>query len=103
MPDDIFRIDLPLMNASPSKTTGAEETAAQILDRATLPLAYHWKATADRAAMIADFLGVKSINDPLFAAMEDAVEERFHEMIVADNRRLGGEPALFSGVRHFVG
>jgi hypothetical protein len=92
------------MNASPTEnTTGAGETAAQILDRATLPLAYHWKATADKAAMIADFLGVKSINDPLFAAMEDAVEARFHEMIVADNRRLGGEPALFSGVRHFVG
>jgi hypothetical protein len=65
---------------------GAETSVAQILDRATLSLAYHWKATADKAAMIADFLGVKSINDPLFVAMEDAVEARFHELVVADNR-----------------
>jgi hypothetical protein len=68
-------------------TTGAGETAAQILDRATLPLAYHWKATADKAAMIVEFLGVQSIHSPLFVAMEDAIEARFDELITADNNK----------------
>jgi hypothetical protein len=67
-------------------TTGAGAIAAQILERAKLSDAYHWKASNDKAAMMVEFLGVKSIHDPLFVAMEDAVEARFHELIVADNR-----------------
>ena len=86
------------MSTQTTQTTGAGAIAAQILDRATLSDAYHWKLTADKAAMIVEFLRVKSIHDPLFVAMEDAVEARFHELVVADNR-----PAIFSGVRHFVG
>jgi hypothetical protein len=73
------------MDNTTHTTTGAGETAAQILDRATLSDAYHWKMTADKAAMIVEFLGVKSIHDPLFVAMEDAIEARFHELVVADN------------------
>jgi len=87
-----------LMSTNTTNTMGAGAIAAQILDKATLSDAYHWKLTADKAAMIVEFLGVQSIHSPLFVAMEDAIEARFHELVVAHNR-----PAIFSGVRHFVG
>ncbi len=67
-------------------TTGAgNSTAAQILNNLTLAQAYAHAATADKAAYVVELLGVKSIHSPLFVEMEDAIEERFHELRVADN------------------
>ena len=66
--------------------TGTGISAAQILSNLTLAQAYAHSATADKAAYVVELLGVKSIHSPLFVEMEDAIEERFHELRVADNR-----------------
>ena len=75
------------------KTTGAGEIAAhmlgKILAKATLQQAYHWKASngqSQRERAVADFLGVSNTRSALFLALEDAVEERFDQLIIEDNK-----------------
>lgn len=74
------------MNTNKTQTGAGNTTAAQILNNLTLAQAYAHSATADKAAYIVELLGVKSIHSPLFVEMEDAIEERFHQLRVADNR-----------------
>lgn len=74
------------MNTNNTQTGAGNTTAAQILNNLTLAQAYAHAATTDKAAYIVELLGVKSIHSPLFVEMEDAIEERFHQLRVADNR-----------------
>jgi hypothetical protein len=71
---------------TPTTTGAGNLSAAQILSNLTLAQAYAHSATADKAAYVVELLGVKSIHSPLFVELEDAIEERFHELRVSDNR-----------------
>ena len=81
------------MNTNNTQMGAEPQAAAQILNNLTLAQAYAYAATADKAAYVVELLGVKSIHSPLFVEMEDAIEERFHQLRVADNRDGRGDSA----------
>jgi hypothetical protein len=59
-------------------TDAANTTAAQKIESATINDARRWSETQDKAAFIADFLGLLSINQLLNNPdLEDQTEQRF--------------------------
>jgi hypothetical protein len=66
-------------------TDAANTTAAQKIESATINDARRWSETQDKAAFIADFLGLLSINQLLNNPdLEDQVEQRFAALLGGD-------------------
>jgi hypothetical protein len=69
-------------------TDAANTTAAQKIESATINDARRWSETQDKAAFIADFLGLLSINQLLNNPdLEDQTEQRFAALLGGATRR----------------
>ena len=76
------------MNTHTNTTDAANTTAAQKIEAATVNDARRWNESQDKAAFIADFLGLFSINQLLNNPdLEDQVEQRFAALLGGATRR----------------
>ena len=73
------------MNTNKTQTGAGNTTAAQKIEAATVNDALRWREAQDKAAFIADFLGLFSIDQLLHNPnLEDQTESRFKKLIAED-------------------